>query len=194
MSRQAVKRYETNPFLEDLAIDYVNKQVRINALGKDDNVLVNQVTGEVTGTHVTAFKKVDGTQFIKIFAQNIALTFGLGAPGFKTLMVLAWVMQNRAINRDKVTMDQYTFEEFHDVHGEGEPPLVKNFGIATFRKGLSELVDAKILASCLRKGDYFINPDFIFNGNRIAFTTVLERDDNANPDQYELIAEVDGED
>ena len=25
-----------------------------------------------------------------------------------------------------------------------------------------------------RKGDYFINPNFAFNGDRVAFTTVLE--------------------
>lgn len=187
------ERFKTNPFLENLKIDYSRKQVSVSTLGKDNNVLVNQTTGEVEATHVVAYKKVDSAEFIKLFAQNIALTFELSAAGFKSLMVLVWVMQSRAINRDTVTLDIWTFEEFHLAHGEGDPPLVRNFGIATYRKGLSELVKSKIIANCIRKGDYFINPDFVFNGNRIAFTTVLQKDENLNPEQYELAQEKDGE-
>ncbi|WP_290608468.1 hypothetical protein [Arsenophonus sp. ENCA] len=35
------------------------KQIRLSKMGKDRNVLVNQLTGEVLGTHVTTYKKVD---------------------------------------------------------------------------------------------------------------------------------------
>ncbi|WP_259272006.1 hypothetical protein [Klebsiella pneumoniae] len=34
---------------------------------------------------------------------------------------------------------------------------------------------AKIIAKTMRQGRYFINPNFVFNGDRIAFTTVIER-------------------
>jgi DNA-binding GntR family transcriptional regulator len=47
--------------------------------------------------------------------------------------------------------------------------------IATFKRGINELENAKIIAKTIRKGWYFINPNFIFNGDRIAFTTVIER-------------------
>jgi hypothetical protein len=40
---------------------------------------------------------------------------------------------------------------------------------------LRDLEKAQILARTLRKGRYFINPNFVFNGDRIAFTTLLER-------------------
>lgn len=35
--------------------------------------------------------------------------------------------------------------------------------------------NAKIIAKHLRAGDYYINPNFVFNGDRIAFSTVIER-------------------
>ena len=46
---------------------------------------------------------------------------------------------------------------------------------ATFMRGLKELEDAKIIAKHRKRGDYFINPNFVFNGDRIAFSTVIEK-------------------
>jgi hypothetical protein len=34
---------------------------------------------------------------------------------------------------------------------------------------------AQIVAKTLRQGRYFINPSFVFNGDRVAFTTMIER-------------------
>ncbi|PAV01234.1 hypothetical protein CBG25_17865 [Arsenophonus sp. ENCA] len=48
---------------------------------------------------------------------------------------------------------------------------------ATFTRGIKELVGAQIIARCLKQGDYFINPNFIFNGDRVAFTTAIEKQD-----------------
>ena len=39
---------------------------------------------------------------------------------------------------------------------------------------VEELTDAKIIAKSFRKGFYFINPNFAYNGNRIAITTAIE--------------------
>ncbi|MGP0837842.1 hypothetical protein [Serratia sp. CY85251] len=46
---------------------------------------------------------------------------------------------------------------------------------ATFKRGINELEKALIIAKTLRKGRYFINPNFVFNGDRVAFTTMIER-------------------
>ena len=42
-------------------------------------------------------------------------------------------------------------------------------------KKQKELEDAKIIAKHRKRGDYFINPNFVFNGDRIAFSTVIEK-------------------
>jgi hypothetical protein len=53
-------RYKTNPFLQDMLIPIKGKQVRLSPIGKDETILVNQTTGEISGTHVTTYKRVDG--------------------------------------------------------------------------------------------------------------------------------------
>lgn len=166
-------RYKINPFLEGMIIPVKGKQVRLSKLGRDDNVLINQSTGEVLGTHVTTYKAVDGEQFVKLFTANIALTFDLKAPGIKAFTVLLWSVQNKALSKDEVPLDAIVLDEFTQAHQGKEPPI--RLSTATFLRGLAELVKAQIIAKTMRQGWYFINPNFIFNGDRVAFTTVIER-------------------
>lgn len=55
-------RYKTNPFLEGMIVPVKGKQVRLSRLGRDENILVNQNTGEVQGTHVTRGLTLSGTK------------------------------------------------------------------------------------------------------------------------------------
>ena len=161
-------RFKENPFTKDLLIPLKNKQVQISMLGADNNIVINQETGEcLGGTSVITYKRVDQTQFIKLFTQNIKLAFELTQAGQKALYVLFWAIQ-QGINKDKVTLDQLTLRDFLEVYPE------LTMSISTFWRGLSELVKSQIIAMTERKGDYFINPNFAFYGDRVAFTTVLE--------------------
>ena len=164
------ERYSTNPFLESMVVPVKGKQVKISKLGQDDNILVNQKTGEVHGTHVTTFKKVDSDQFVKIFTANIGMTFDLSSAGIKTFSVLLWAVQYKALAKDEVDMDSLILNQFLKSQ---QTPL--KLSLATFKRGLNELEKAKIIAKTMRQGRYFINPNFVFNGDRIAFTTVIER-------------------
>lgn len=162
------ERFTQNPFARDLVIPLKNKQVQISVLGSDNNIVINQETGEyLGGTSVITYKKVDQTQFIKLFTENIKLAFELTQAGQKALYVLFWAVQNET-GRDLVLLDSYTLEGFLKVHPE------LKMSLPTFKRGLAELVKSQILAMNTRKGFYFINPNFIFNGDRVAFATVLE--------------------
>lgn len=163
-------RYKENPFIEDMIVPVGSKQVQLSRMGKDNNILVNQVTGEIQGTHVTTYKKVDKAKFVKLFAENIALTFELGSAGLKALNVLIFTVQNNGMGKDRVTLDKYVLEDFLTSTGQ-------KLSHATFTRGVKELVESQIIARCLRQGDFFINPNFIFNGDRVAFTTAIERID-----------------
>lgn len=163
-------RYEINPFLDQLVVPETNKQVVISPLGKDNNVLVNQETGEITGTSVVTYRRVDEEEFVKIFVKNIALTFDLSSAGIKALNVLLYAVQRYCIGRDRVSLDIYVLEEFLK-----ENPNAK-LSYPTFRRGITELENMKIIAKTLKPADYFINPSFVFNGNRIKFTTLIEKE------------------
>lgn len=163
-------RYEVNPFIEDMLIPIGHKSVKLSRLGKDDNVLINKSTGEVQGTHVTTYRKVDSQRFVKLFTENIGLAFNLKSAGIKTLTVLVFLVQKTAINKDVINLDSFSLKFFLKENDQYK------LSMTTFRRGLIELEEAKIIAKSVRRGDYFINPNFVFNGDRIAFSTVLEKE------------------
>lgn len=166
-------RYKTNPFLENMIIPMKGQRVKLSRIGRDQNVLINQGTGEIHGTHITTYRNADSEQFVKLFTSNIALAFSLQSPGIKAFSVLIWVVQHRALLKDEVDLDALTLSEF--LVSNTNLDAQQKLSIATFKRGVNELEDAKIIAKTLRQGRYFINPNFIFNGDRIAFTTVIER-------------------
>ena len=161
-------RYEESPFTKDMIIPKKGRYVKLSRLGRDDNVLVNNATGEYLGTHVTTIKQVDSEQFVKLFTANIALTFDLTSAGIKALNVLVWEVQRSSLGKDTVYLDTITMEQFLKINN-------LKLSRATFTRGLKELEMNKIIARAMRQGDFFLNPNFIFNGDRIAFTTLIER-------------------
>tara|TARA_Y100000780_G_C13608943_1_gene387674 strand:+ start:360 stop:917 length:558 start_codon:yes stop_codon:yes gene_type:complete len=177
------KRHSSNPFIKDMVIPIGSKSIQIMPLGQNNNVLVNQVTGEMTGTHVVAHKRVDTEKFIKTFADYMAFTFDLTRAGNKALKIVMWQMQQGMPNKDQVILDKYTWQDFIDAHKKLDPPL--NVSYPTFSRGLAELEQAKIIAKHMRAGTYYINPQCIFSGDRIAFTTVLERNGQAEAKEVE---------
>lgn len=191
--KMRVVRHDKNPFLKDMVVPVKGKQVKMSRMGKDENVLVNQSTGEVHGTHITTFRKVDSAQFIKLFTQNIALTFDLKAAGIKAFNVLVWVLQKKAVEKDLIPLDKFVLEEFLEDHSSRKPPI--SLSIATFGRGLTELEGAQIIAKHVRPGFYYINPNFCFNGDRIAFTTLIEKDvtKDRKEEQQELSFESENE-
>ncbi|WP_348651283.1 hypothetical protein [Halomonas sp. M1] len=130
-------RYDRNPFIENMVVPIKGQAVRLSKLGKDDNILVNQATGEVQGTHVTTYRRVDAEQFVKLFTANIALTFDLKAAGIKAFNVLLWCLQNRAVERDLIPLDKIVLDEFLAEHSERKPPI--KLSQPTFWRGLAEL-------------------------------------------------------
>lgn len=179
-----VVRHKTNPFLEGMVVNKRSKAIQLSRLGKDSNVLINRDTGEHFGTHVTTYRQVDSEQFVKLFTANIALTFDLKSAGLKAFNVLIWAVQHKAAGRDQVDMERLTLDDFLDFHESKEPPL--KLSLATFTRGIRELEKAQILAKTLKKGRYFVNPNFVFNGDRIAFTTLIERRDGDTHLQQDL--------
>lgn len=182
MSTKLVKHKE-NPFLENFTITTKGKRVTINPMSKEDNILVSQATGEIKGTHVTAYKQVDDAEFIKLFTANVGLTFNLNQSGRKVFDMLVRVMQHSAITRDQVYIDDNVREEFTDAHD------VK-LASSTMYRGIDDLINKKIIARSNRTNIYFINPSLVFNGDRIAFTTMIERKKSDNKEEeLELLNE-----
>lgn len=166
---EKVKRYTENPFLEDnITITTKRKKVTI---GKGNNILLDQDTGEIKATNIVASIEVDDEQFVKLFTQNISLMLNLTAAGNKAFVFLSWAIQKYAISKDMVTLGVFELEDFIQTHHSTQI----NMSEATLRRGLRELVQAKIIANAKKRGNFYINPNFIFNGDRIRFITEIKR-------------------
>jgi hypothetical protein len=187
-----IVRHDHNPFVENMVVPVKGQRVKLSRLGKDSNVdVVNHDTGEHYGTHVSAYRKVDAQQFVKLFTQNIAMTFGLKSAGIKALGVLIWALQSKAMEKDLIPLDKLVLDEFIKDHSDRKPPI--KLSQPTFWRGLSELENAKIIAKHLRQGWYYINPNFAFNGDRIAFTSIIERKSKEEEAQQQLALEAEGD-
>lgn len=169
----SVERYKSNPFLENMIVPVKGRQVKLSRLGKDNNILMNQSTGEFLGTHVTTYKQVDADQFFKIFTDNIAMTFDFTSARIKAFGVLLWAVQHHALSKDEVDLDSFILDAFISENNKENKKI--RLSMATFKRGINELEKASIIAKTLRKGRYYINPNFVFNGDRIAFTNLIER-------------------
>ena len=92
-----VKRYENNPFYADMLVPVKQRKVQLSRLGKDNNIIINESTGETQGTAITTYRKVDADQFVKIFTSNIKMIFELTAAGNKAFTVLLWTVQHLSL-------------------------------------------------------------------------------------------------
>lgn len=174
MSRSGNTRHKHNPFTQELTISTRKQKVSVSNSAKlNDETWINNTTGELATTQLYTYREVDETQFVKLFTQNIALTFNLTSAGLKVLNVLIYAVQFKAINKDKVELTEHTLDEFLEIENRKGNKFV--LSRPTFTRGISELIKTNILARCERAGDYFINPNFVFNGDRLLFVNAIKK-------------------
>jgi hypothetical protein len=182
------KRHETNPFTNHLSIKTRTKKLTVRSkLGSDENdVFINHTTGEVLQTTVTSYRQVDDEEFVKVFAQNIGMTFNLTSSGIKAFNILLWCVQYRGIGRDLVQLDHYSLGSYTTENPKNKMSL------ATLYRGIKELTKAQILARNVKTGFYYLNPSFCFNGDRIVFMNAIERKkQNSENETSENQSEID---
>lgn len=187
-------RYKENPFLLQTisSVRVRNKRVSLSSDKANAELgLIDQKTGEILGrTQITTVKLVDEEEFVKIFTREIRLAFELSSAGYKTLWVLIYVMQ-QSINKDSVFLDATALDDFlHNQNSKNPEKEELKLSASTFRRGLRELVDSKIIAKSVRRGEYFINPSFAFNGNRIEYINIVQK---GKMEEEELPLEVETE-
>jgi predicted GIY-YIG superfamily endonuclease len=128
----------------------------------------------IMGSGIT-FKRKDSKQkryninpLIDIKVKDIELT----KTGLNTAKFIKWAIKNNHTYGDTVLIDKITLNDFLKCKKND----AKGNSLQSLRRGLVELEKENIVAKSRRQGSYFINPNFVFKGDRIAFATVLEKD------------------
>lgn len=156
-SRRGLKRYDANPFI-DLTTSKVGVR-RVTSSRNDRMMVVSETTGEIIAPGVTfgAVTEVDKTQFVKLYIGGVKQIKELTGAGTKVFELLYYEVQKN-IGKDVMHLS------FSDVDQSATP-----ISRATFHKGMKELLEKGFIAESMTQGKYFLNPDFIFNGDRLAF-------------------------
>jgi hypothetical protein len=110
-------------------------------------------SGEViapVGFHETI--EVDRSQFIKLYSEGVAKLNELSSAGVKVFKLLySFVADNPG--KDLVYLHHKS---------------AKNMGKATFDRGLTELIAKELLYRSTKPSLFFLNVNYVFNGNRLA--------------------------
>jgi hypothetical protein len=149
--------YDRNPSVaHPNAVATRRKPVRI--ANGNRLMIVGRDTGEILGEGHAAFfemKEVDETQFVKLYLAGIQQTTKLTAAGLKVFELVFHQMRGNP-QSDKIEMNHY---------------LVKKYGLdmtaRTYQRGMREMLEHNFLFRSTSDDVYFVNINFVFNGNRI---------------------------
>jgi hypothetical protein len=122
-------------------------------------MLVSKSTGEIE-SQIAGFwesEEVDGTKFLKLFVNGVRALAELSNPGARVFELL-YVEMQKNVGKDQVYLS-FTAVDSNTT----------TMSRATFKRGLAELIDKKFIAAMPAVGWYWVNPDFIWNGDRLAF-------------------------
>ncbi|MEB0949535.1 MULTISPECIES: replication/maintenance protein RepL [Enterobacterales] len=156
-SRRGLQRYVKNPFIMS-ASNNTKGGVRKISTGNDKLMVVNEDTGEfLGGAGFFHYQEVDKTQFLKLYVNGVKAITELSSAGTKVFEILYRAMQEQK-DTDTILMS-------YDIVDK----TVVKISRTTYFKGMKELVEKNFIAETMIQNYYFINPDYMFNGDRLSF-------------------------
>lgn len=157
-SRRGLVQHKTNPFLQPVADKTATRIRKISDNSGEKMMVVSRETGELVGA--SGFwhtQEVDRTQFVKLYINGVKAFKELTGAGTKVFELL-YVQMQQNIGRDVVNL------VFADINQD-----ITAISSATFFRGIRELIEKGFIAETVQSGRYFVNPDYVWNGDRLAF-------------------------
>lgn len=143
------ERFAANPFLDEMQLVVRTKKFARQVLGLTIN---DEETNLPKPVFYHGQRNIDTEVFTKVFAEGWERVVFLSRAG---LLVLKFVSEQLLPGNSVVWLDRDEFVSLkHARH--------------TYYTGMDEMITLGFLARTQQRGFYFINPAFIFNGNRIS--------------------------
>jgi hypothetical protein len=154
-TRRGVALYEKNPFMAEMT----TKTRRITNKRGDMMLVSGGGSGEITA-QIAGFweaEEVDATKFVKLFVKGVKALKELSGAGTKVFEVL-YLRVQEAIGKDQIYMAFSSVDQ-----------VLTPMGNATYDRGMRELIEKGFIAATPSQGMYWLNPSFVWNGDRLAF-------------------------
>lgn len=156
-SRRGLQRYSENPFLSNAASNTRHGVKRVTDRSGNNSMIVSG-DGEIIGqAGFHQIIEVDKTQFVKLFINGVKALKELSGAGTKVFELLYLRVQDN-IGSDVIYISLSEVDQ-------KITPMSK----ATYLKGMKELILKEFIAESLTQNKYYLNPDFIWNGDKLAF-------------------------
>ena len=170
MARRKSEKFSSNPFIKELMDNSEPTWRSKTVAAKNGTLLVtNPHTGEIpdeirAGRGIVLAERVEANEFVKIYARGINEVAALSSAGLKVLYLFLNAVRGGKPNKDKVTM-------YYPALTEEER---SKMSYRIFLNGVNNLIDNKFIAESIVPNEFYINPDFVFNGNRLALIKLYE--------------------
>lgn len=164
MPARKSKKYAENPFLPALIKESETTTKRITSTVNDNNdlVIVNRSDGSIQANAAAAIRirhTVERNEFVKLYTRGVGAMFGLNRAGQRVFSMLFDQLAGRGgVQKDKVTLYYPTLDD----------ETKNDMSYRTFTNGINNLISQGFIAETLVPHQYYINPCYLFNGDRLA--------------------------
>jgi hypothetical protein len=153
--------YKTNPVLAELDEEVRRKPIFNKS---QDLALVHRDTGLLKEVSLTTYKEVSKEKFVKVYLDGIKQFAKLNKAGCRVFEILFNAVQGQ-VGADSVVMS-YKILSAEEVNG---------LSVATFDRGIRELIAKQFIVPTELTSFYWINPKYMFNGDRLRLVTEYKR-------------------
>lgn len=155
-SRRGLAKHTTNPFVSTAIVSTKTRRVTNK---KGDMMVVSTETKEIVAPMAGFWhsEEVDNTKFVKLYINGVRAFRDLTNSGTKVFELLYMEVQKN-IGKDVIWLN------FVEVDQSITP-----MSQSTFMRGMRELIEKGFLAESTVPSKYFLNPDYLWNGDRLAF-------------------------
>lgn len=155
--------YRANPFLAASRGFAVHTRNNVTLVAKGLEIK-DQGGEDVDAGVIGRIEEVDTEEFVKLYTHNIGALFDLSSRGQKALIAVFCAVQ-QAVNQSHIFLPYHMAVDYYKRLGICKVP-----SRSTFSNGISDLIKMDFVAAHYAgDGWYWINPNLIFNGNRIRF-------------------------
>ena len=175
--RRGVPIYESNP---SIPAKGGMTRIRKRQIGNEHRgLVVDDRDREMILGHGTAIayelEEVDAERFVKLFIAGLKQATGLSKAGLSLFEVVYQQLRENKDN-DKIEMSLYRARKH-------VPGLVDR----TYQRGLRELLDRQFLFRSPSEGVFFVNIQYMFNGDRLAFVKAYQLKGTRPPQDQPLL-------
>ena len=154
--------YEDNPFLTGFEIRTRNDTQIVSG----DLSITDKNNEEINVGIIGMVKRIDTEQFIKLYTSTIAMMFELDNYSRRVLIAVLLAVQDQSKDKAEIFLSHNKAVKYYTDSGLTPPDG------SYFSKGIRKLIKSGFLAKHYNgDGWYWINPNLIFNGDRVRFIT-----------------------